>query len=116
MTTTAAANTKQTKTKTTIKIKDIKVGNRFRKNLGDIDDLAQSIKDVGLLQPICVNKDTNELVDGGRRIEAYKKLGRSEIPVYLIPIKDLLEGQLSANVVRKDFTIEEMVKITEAIA
>jgi ParB-like chromosome segregation protein Spo0J len=99
-----------------IKIEDIKVANRFRKDLGDIDTLAQSIKDAGLLQPICVNEDTNELVDGGRRIEAYKRLGMSEIPVYLIPIKDILQGQLYANVVRKDFTVEEQVKITEAIA
>lgn len=106
---------KSSSRKTIIKIEDIKIGNRVRKDLGDIDGLVQSIKDVGLLQPICVNEDTKELVDGGRRIEAYKKLGRSEIPVYLIPIKDILEGQLSANVVRKDFTVEEQVKITEAI-
>ena len=29
--------------------KDIKVGNRFRKDMGDIDSLAKSVQEIGLL-------------------------------------------------------------------
>jgi ParB-like nuclease domain len=38
-------------------IKKIKVRNRFRKRLGDIGSLAESIKEVGLLHPIVVRPD-----------------------------------------------------------
>jgi hypothetical protein len=41
----------------TIKIRDIKIGNRFRKDLGDIDSLVKTIQDVGLLQPIGITED-----------------------------------------------------------
>jgi ParB family chromosome partitioning protein len=52
-----------------MKIQDIKVGNRFRKDLGDIDGLAETIQDVGLLQQIGVTEDNNELVYGARRLQ-----------------------------------------------
>ena len=38
-----------------LKIQDIKVGDRFRKDLGDLQILASSIQEMGLLQPIVVN-------------------------------------------------------------
>jgi ParB family chromosome partitioning protein len=60
-----------------MKIKDIKVGERFRRKLGNIDLLAQSIKEEGLLYPILVDKDGN-LIDGQRRLVALKQLGIKE--------------------------------------
>jgi ParB family transcriptional regulator, chromosome partitioning protein len=59
-------------------IKDIKIGDRFRKDLGDIKTLASSIQEIGLLQPKVVNQD-NELIAGQRRLEACKLLGRTEV-------------------------------------
>jgi ParB-like chromosome segregation protein Spo0J len=38
-----------------MKISDIKIGERFRKDLGDIQTLANSIKEIGLLQPVVIN-------------------------------------------------------------
>jgi ParB family transcriptional regulator, chromosome partitioning protein len=52
-----------------MKISDIKIGNRFRKDLGDIQNLADSIREIGLLQPVVVNEN-NDLIAGQRRIEA----------------------------------------------
>jgi ParB family chromosome partitioning protein len=60
-----------------MKIKDIKVGKRFRKKLGNIDLLAQTIREEGLLYPILVDKDGN-LIDGQRRLVALKQLGIKE--------------------------------------
>ena len=37
---------------TLIPIDSIKIGNRFRKDLGDIASLAENIKEIGLLHPI----------------------------------------------------------------
>ena len=46
-----------------LKIADIKVGNRHRKDMGDLVDLAESIRQEGLLQAIGVT-DLLELVFG----------------------------------------------------
>jgi DNA modification methylase len=91
-------------------IKDIKVGNRFRRDIGDISDLANSIKNNGLLHPISITKD-GTLVAGRRRIEAFKKLGFEEIPAIIIDIEIKENGEIDENSIRKDFTPEEMVAI-----
>lgn len=54
-----------------LKISDIKVGNRHRKDMGDLTSLADSIKEKGLLQPIGVTEKL-ELVFGERRRLARK--------------------------------------------
>ena len=37
-----------------VKMEDIEVGERFRKDMGDIEALAQSISKDGLIQPIAI--------------------------------------------------------------
>lgn len=98
-----------------MKIDDIKIGERHREDLGDIDALAQSIEEIGLLHPPVVNQDTNELIAGYRRIKAYEKLGRKEIPVRKVSLDDITLGEYSENVVRKDFTPLEMDAIGRKI-
>ena len=64
-------------------IDDVKVGKRHRQDLGDIEELSQSIADVGLLHPITVDV-TGNLLAGARRLAACKQLGWSEIPVRVV--------------------------------
>ena len=98
-----------------ISISDIQTGERFRKELGDIDGLAQSISDDGLLQPIGVTPD-NRLVFGYRRLVACRdKLGWTEIPAVVIDIENLTQCEWVENTVRKDLTLSEMVAITDAL-
>ena len=106
-------------TTTAILIKDIIIngnGNngRFRKDVGDIDILAANISQVGLLQPIVIN-EKNELVDGQRRILAFEKLAKTEIPCFRINLQEIVLGEFSANHYRKDWTFSEMVSIKRAI-
>jgi 16S rRNA G966 N2-methylase RsmD len=98
----------------TRRILHIKIGDRFRKDLGDIDTLCKSIQDIGLLQPIGITEE-NKLVYGARRLEACKKLGWTEIPVNVIPIKDIINGEFHENVLRKNFNVSERVAILEEI-
>ena len=98
----------------TEKISAIKIGKRFRKDLGDIDALAQNIETVGLLHPVVIDERKN-LIAGLRRIEACKKLGWKEIPVTVVNLKDLVAGEYSENERRKDFTPSEAVAIAEAL-
>jgi len=101
-----------------IEIDRIMVLERARKDLGDMDELCQSIKKLGLLQAICVNKVGSEyhLVDGQRRIMAYKELGHYTIPAMIYNFDDMsLEGEYDANMVRKSFTPSEAVALAEKI-
>ena len=62
-----------------IRIEDIKIGDRRREDLGDIEALAESIRQYGLLAPP-VLKDDGTLVAGQLRVEAMKRLGWTETP------------------------------------
>jgi len=59
-------------------IAEIHVGERHRRDMGDIDHLAASIEDVGILHPIVVTPG-GELIAGQRRLQACKLLGWSAI-------------------------------------
>ncbi len=56
-----------------LKITHIKVGQRSRKDMGDLTTLAESIRQEGLLQPIGVTAKL-ELVFGERRLLAYRDI------------------------------------------
>jgi N6-adenosine-specific RNA methylase IME4 len=97
-----------------MKISDIKIGNRFRKDLGNVELLAKSIQEIGLLHPVVVNEN-KELIAGQRRIQAFKGLGINEIPTTLINLQDITKGEFHENNNRKSFTMSEDVAIYEAI-
>jgi ParB family chromosome partitioning protein len=63
-----------------VPIECIHVGNRIRKDLGDIRLLAASIEAIGLLNPITV-ATSGVLLAGHRRLEACRYLGWEEVPV-----------------------------------
>ena len=75
-------------------------------NQKDISDLASSIKELGLIQPITVKKDQNnyELISGERRLRAFKQLSIKTIPAYVRNANDQtsLEMALVENIQRKD--------------
>ena len=72
-------------------IRKIKVRNRYRKNLGNIQSLADSIKELGLLHPVVVRRD-GRLVAGERRLRACQHLGWSGIPVTVVDMADIVRG------------------------
>ncbi|WP_278400473.1 ParB/RepB/Spo0J family partition protein [Stutzerimonas kunmingensis] len=92
----------------------VKVVNRFRKDFGDIDSLAASIAELGLLQPIGVDS-SYRLVFGERRLRACQALGWEKIPARTVHLDSILKGELAENEFRKDFTHSERVAIGEAI-
>lgn len=80
----------------------------------DISSLADNIQKIGLLHPIVIN-EANELICGYRRVEAFRKLQRDEIPYTKVSISNLVSGEFGENAFRKDFTISEMVEIKRAL-
>lgn len=93
-----------------IKCDDIKIGERVRKDLGELDSLIQSIDEIGLLQPIGITKD-NELIFGQRRVAACMLLGWEDIEAVVINIDDIVRGEYDENCIRKDFTMSERAAI-----
>jgi ParB family chromosome partitioning protein len=89
-------------------------GHRIRRDAGDLTSLVASIQKVGLLNPIVVTEDYR-LVAGFRRLSACGKLGWNEIEANVVPYKDdllrLLDAEVEENLVRKDFTADEIMAI-----
>jgi ParB family chromosome partitioning protein len=79
---------------------------RLRFSEGELEGMARSIEEHGIIQPLLVRKDDNgyELVAGERRLRAAKKAGLSQVPVIVKTITDtdLLEMSLVENVQRED--------------
>lgn len=102
-----------------MKIGDIIIGERHRKDMGDLDALAESIRSVGLLQPLVVTPE-NVLVSGERRLHAVKALGWEEVPVHIADgLEDalkLLIAERDENTCRKDFTHTERYAAEKDIA
>ena len=98
----------------TLPLAAIRVGERHRKDLGDIDGLARSIADIGLLHPVVVTP-AGDLVAGERRLRAAQMLGWESIPATVVDLDSIVRGEHAENTHRKDFTLSEAVAIAEAL-
>lgn len=98
-----------------LNIGDIQIGQRHRKQHGDLDGLAASISEVGLLQPIGVTAE-NVLVFGERRLRACRDiLGWATIPARVVNLHSIVDGEVAENECRKDFTPSEKVAVVESL-
>lgn len=95
--------------KTLIDIEKIIIKDRIRKDFGNIQELADDIKQNGLINPPVVNKDY-ELLAGERRLRACKSLGWNQIEVRMMDTRDAehdFDVEVSENENRKDFSRTE---------
>ena len=76
--------------------------------LGNVDPLVESIREVGLLNPIAVTAD-RVLVSGLHRLEAFRKLGRLTIPTIVLTVSpdEAQIREIDENLVRNDLTLLE---------
>ena len=81
----------------------------------DLQELADSIKTQGVLQPLLVRKDDTgyELIAGERRLRASKRAGLMQVPVVVKKVADdkLLEMSLVENIQRENLNDIEKNKI-----
>jgi len=94
-----------------IDIEKVIVKDRIRKDFGDIKELADDIRQNGLINPPVVNRDY-ELLAGERRLRACKSLGWSQIEVRMMDTRDAeheLNVEISENENRKEFSKSERV-------
>lgn len=84
----------------------VEKGFNNRRSLGSLDELAASIKSVGLLQPLLVRRENGSfhLIAGERRLAASKLAGKKDIEIKVVDQdeKERLESLLVENLHRKD--------------
>lgn len=100
-----------------VKLTDIKVTDRYRDDFGNIEELMESIKAKGVIQPITLNTDM-VLLAGERRYTACFNLKMDDIPAIIRETEgeiDDREIELMENIHRKDFTWQEQAKLTAEI-
>jgi ParB family chromosome partitioning protein len=78
-----------------------------------LEELAASIKEQGIIQPITVRKlgyDKYQIISGERRVRASKLAGLTEVPAYVRIANDqgMLEMALVENLQRKDLNAIEV--------
>lgn len=82
-----------------------------RKEIGDITELADSVKAKGILQNLTVvpAEGGYYVVIGNRRLEAAKKAGLTELPCVVAEMteKEQMETMLLENIQRVDLTVKE---------
>ena len=101
-----------------IDIDRIIVGDRIRKDFGDIEELADDIRENGLINPPVVNKEY-VLLAGERRLRACKLLGWPQIEVRMMDTRDAeheLDVEISENECRKEFTKTERLDYARRLA
>jgi len=94
-----------------IETNKIIINERIRKEFTDINDLAKSIKELGQIQAITIDKDYN-LIAGHRRLLACKELG-IDIKAEVVNVKSeihKLDMELAENVKRNDFNPMELAE------
>ena len=97
-----------------LRIDQIKIGERYRQDMGNLSLLSASIEQVGLLQPIGVTPDQT-LVFGQRRLLAVQLLGWESIPARVIDVAALVLAEHAENEIREGFKPSERVAIGLAV-
>lgn len=102
-----------------MRIEEIQVVGRHRKDLGDLSGLAASIRERALLHPPAVTPG-GRLIAGQRRLEACRMLGWTDVPVTVVSslteMQELLEAERDENTERLPMKPSEKVALAEALA
>ena len=109
-----------------VPLSQIDIGDRARKDYKNIDELANSIKEKGLIHPIAISEHPQPengykflLLAGGRRFRAHEKLGFEDVHCRVYPktLSDLemRSIELEENIQREDLSWQEKVFLKREI-
>lgn len=91
-----------------------------RKDMGDLTELAKSIKEKGIIEPIIVRTRDGkfEIIAGERRYKAAEIAGLNEVPCieHDVPDNEALEMAIIENLQRKDLNIFESAYSLKSLA
>ena len=108
----------------TIKLSQISLGDRTRKDYGNYQDLAESMKNLAILSSFAVEEQNDKdkpylLLAGGRRFRAVELAGIKEVPAVIFesglsPVEQK-NIELAENIHRKDLEWNERIKLIQDI-
>lgn len=107
-----------------IKVTDIWMDERARKDYGDVREIIESFKAEGVIQPIAVKATPSmekpyKLLAGGRRLKAASQMGLPEIPCRVYPESttpiEELNIELAENICRMDLSMIERARLCKRI-
>ena len=85
----------------------------------DLQELSESIKNQGILQPLLVRRDESgyELIAGERRLRAAKRAGLTQVPVIIKRVSNekLLEMSLVENIQRENLNLIEEAEAYQSL-
>lgn len=93
-----------------VSIESIRIGPRLRA-LKSVDSLAESIREIGLLQPIVLDEDCT-LVSGYHRLRACQALGWDVIPAEFVSLDEIDRqiAEIDENLIRNELTALEQAE------
>jgi len=101
----------------TVQIDDIKCFDDRTESGAVPEDMVQSVKSMGILQPILVDARDWSILDGRRRYKAARAAGLKQVPVVCFERADVAVVSVVCNLHRSDMTpLERARKYQEAIA
>jgi len=91
-----------------------------RKDMGDLNELTESIREKGIIEPVLVRPKEGhyEIIAGERRFRAAQQAGMTEIPCieHDIPDNEALELSIVENIQRKDLNVFEQAQSIMSLA
>ena len=104
-----------------LRISEVRVAERIRKDNGGLEELAGDIREHGLINPITVMEQTEGgyvLIAGLRRLRAMEQLGAKEIRATVmtaLEADEMLMLEIAENEQRKEFTVSEKLAFAEKL-
>ena len=104
-----------------LRISEVQVAERIRKDNGGLEELAGDIREHGLINPITVMEQTEGgyvLIAGLRRLKAMELLGAEEIRATVmtaLEADEMLMLEIAENEQRKEFTVSEKLAFAEKL-
>jgi len=96
---------------TEVDIDQVVPGPVVRREMGDLDALANSVRRLGLLFPVLINR-RGILISGSRRVAACRAAGITRVPALIVDVDETdiaaVDIQCQENVCRKDLTMAEL--------
>ena len=104
-----------------LRISEVRVAERIRKDNGGLEELANDIHEHGLINPITVMEQSEGgyvLIAGLRRLKAMERMGAKEIRATVmtaLEADEMLMLEIAENEQRKEFTVSEKLAFAEKL-
>lgn len=103
----------------TIKVSEVKLNDYNPRKISekDFNNLKKSLKEFGILRPLIINKQSNNLISGHQMLKAAIELKIEELPVQYVELSDAKERalNLAMNKISGEFEEDKLIELIQQI-